>query len=72
MVGDGEERERESVWATKGEREAVDGLGEARRERSRGWLGRRRGERERGRGRDRRREREESLLGLGKERERRN
>ncbi|GMN69784.1 hypothetical protein TIFTF001_038827 [Ficus carica] len=28
MVGDGEERERESVWATQGEREAVDGLGE--------------------------------------------
>ncbi|GMN74039.1 hypothetical protein TIFTF001_054952, partial [Ficus carica] len=47
MVGDGEERERESVWATKGEREAVDGLGEGRRERSRGWLGRRQGERER-------------------------
>ncbi|GMN72541.1 hypothetical protein TIFTF001_052404 [Ficus carica] len=28
MVGDGEERERESVWAIQGEREAVDGLGE--------------------------------------------
>ncbi|GMN44872.1 hypothetical protein TIFTF001_014065 [Ficus carica] len=28
MVGDGEERERESVWATQGEREAVDGLGD--------------------------------------------
>ncbi|GMN75116.1 hypothetical protein TIFTF001_052570, partial [Ficus carica] len=70
MVGDGEERERESVWATKGEREAVDGLGEGRRERSRGWLGRRQGERERGRGRDRRRERERKVCLASARRER--
>ncbi|GMN72203.1 hypothetical protein TIFTF001_056002, partial [Ficus carica] len=38
MVGDGEERKRESVWATQGEREAVGDLGDGEeRERESVW-----------------------------------
>ncbi|GMN18958.1 hypothetical protein TIFTF001_045107 [Ficus carica] len=46
MVGDGEERERDSVWATQGEREAVGGLGDGE-ERERKAVGMTEGERER-------------------------
>ncbi|GMN24788.1 hypothetical protein TIFTF001_043818 [Ficus carica] len=46
MVADGEERERESVWATQGEREAAGGLGDGE-EREREAVGATEGERER-------------------------
>ncbi|GMN70593.1 hypothetical protein TIFTF001_039633 [Ficus carica] len=70
MVGDGEERERESVWATKGEREAVDGLGEARREREKPWMAWATARRERARPWARPKERERGMFAWPRQGER--